>query len=297
MEQLFIRKVSQITEQILSRSVAFSAARHELDQHLIKSQKMGSPRYEGEVLNALAILASAEGNSAEEIRAFQAAREKALEADDAALFIKTSGNVATTYTTRWELDNAQTMLQSAVEYLEQHQVPMLLVLYTYLNLTRLAVRRCTFDQAQQYHDRAWTQVENIRLDDYSQVQYFQAVIRLRHYQAMIDMMNANCTPIPKAIRLAEEQIRTTQRDDLLHENRLVQLLYALVCDQNTERAQTVEAAFETLTNEDKLLLSILLDHAGLPEHAQRYSKQVLAGTDAINAEMREIAQRIVQRDA
>jgi tetratricopeptide (TPR) repeat protein len=279
-EGIFIQKIFALTEAILRGDFQFEPTRQELQNHLAKAQKMGSSRYEAEVLNTLGILHLMVGNSSQYIQYFLQGFEKASQTDDADLKTKLLNNLSEVYMLIWDIDSSNRYLDQGIALGEQHQLKTLVMLYLYSNKINYWVLQGDFEQAATLLDDAWRLAETPNLLKYSKYEYLQVIFLLRNLRAMVEIALNHCEAALSPLQIAVGLAKETKNPDFHILAHLSQLYHTVICKHDdASAAQWEKAAAEAgggeLPFNPALNAALFMMHNNQPRWAEKFANMVL----------------------
>jgi tetratricopeptide (TPR) repeat protein len=280
MENIFIQKIFALTEEILRGDYQFASMREALRSHLQKAQKIGSPRYEAEVLNTLGILHLLEGNAVQNIQYFSQGLAKARQTDDNDLKIKLLNNLSEAYLGIWDFASANQYLDEGMALGKEYQPNTLPMLYLYSNKINYHVLQGEYVKASTVVDEAWQVAENPDLLKYSRYEYLQVIFLLRNLKAVIEIALGHCEAVASPLQLAAGLAQETKNTDYHILTYLSRLYYDLICKHDEISAANWEkTAFEAgggqLGFSPALNTAFFMLHNKQPARAKKYANLVL----------------------
>ena len=282
MEAIFIKRVYALTAQILGNEIDLNVALESLNGYLEHAKRLKMQRYEAETLNTLGILYGIIGNIPKQMYYFKSAYEytELYDDDDHDFVMKTTNNLGVGYYSSWQLEEAKNIFERGITIIDQYDIHTLVAIYIYSNMIELYMIDGDFEKADTCFERAWLIAQQVKMKDYSRMEFFIIVTSLHHQKAQIDIALGNCEAVNERLALASEQIEKTSHKILHQANDLIRMYHALICEKDEIKAKTYEddllAQLGGSFSTDKALeTSIFLKHNHQPEWAKRYVSMVL----------------------
>lgn len=153
-------------------------------------------------------------------------------------------------------------------------------LYLYGNKINLWILQGGFAQADTMLAEVWQSIGDTDLLRYSKYEYFQIILQLRNYDAIVHIALDQCDMALTSLQIAEGLVQNTSATEFKVSTRLSRLYFELVCKQDEAAArQEEQKAIET--SGGKLPFNVMLGIASYMHHnhqsawAKQYARLVL----------------------
>lgn len=285
MEDFFIQLMFKLTEEILRGEREFEPTKELLLSHIPKAQKIGSLRYEAEVLNTLGILYLISGRTDEHFSYFLQGLEKARQTADTDLKMKILNNLSEISLNVWDMDNASTYIDEGIELGRQHNLNTLVLLYLYSNKLNYLIMRGDFEAAAALLDEAWQRADHADMLKYSRYEYFQVVFIFRNSGIVVDVARGRCEAVLTNLNLVTQFIGDTKNVEFHISAHISHVYYELLCSHDEQAARhwegvALEAAGGKLAWNIALNIATFMMHNRQREWAGKYARLALEQSSA-----------------
>lgn len=299
--KLLIQKIYLINEQVLKHKVEYDDTRRELEIHLKKAEQLGSLRYQAETLNALGNLENI--HYKDPVPFWEPALERAETLTDVDLRLKLYNNLGSTYTRRWQLDRATTLLQKGLDLAQSLELRSISALYLHTNLLDALINMGNFSAARPVLEYAWSIARNVDLMQYTAFVYGQIMFGLYQHSAKMRIMFGEEETALLNLRLALEIAEQLEHDTYLITAYLGLLTYYILAEDDPEKVAEYEKgatkAGETVPEaHDYLRIGLYLLRNKRPEKGMEFIRRAnVAAADEEDSAVTSLVNQLLANTA